>query len=259
MAQPGHVRLRDLRDIYRLVGECRDHRLDPAAWRAHMLLGLTDLTGSQVGIGGEVFLDTETGTVIVDPPPVEVGWAGPWARQRFLDYLRDSGPTGDPMLRRVMQVPRQLVTRSRDQLFDDRDWYRSAHFNDYHRVSEVDQIIQSLYRLPDGRVNVICLMRALGDPPFSARDRRMLHLFHHELGPMIGPTLARAPAAPIPDLSPRLRQTLDCLLSGQSEKRTAELLGISQATAHQYITALYRHYGVHSRAQLLARWVAPES
>lgn len=53
-------------------------------------------------------------------------------------------------------------------------------------------------------------------------------------------------------LSPRLQQTLVCLLQGQSEKEVAASLQLSRATIHQYITLLYRHFGVRSRAQLLA-------
>jgi DNA-binding NarL/FixJ family response regulator len=54
-------------------------------------------------------------------------------------------------------------------------------------------------------------------------------------------------------LSPRLRQTLDCLLEGHSEKEIADRLGLSATTIHQYVTALYRHFGVQSRAQLMAQ------
>jgi len=58
---------------------------------------------------------------------------------------------------------------------------------------------------------------------------------------------------PSPDkLSPRLRQTLACLLEGDSEKQVAARLSLSRATTHQYVTALYRHFRVQSRAQLLA-------
>jgi len=59
---------------------------------------------------------------------------------------------------------------------------------------------------------------------------------------------------PSPDrLSPRLRQTLACLTEGDTEKQVAARLGLSQTTTHEYVTALYRHFGVRSRAQLLAR------
>lgn len=50
----------------------------------------------------------------------------------------------------------------------------------------------------------------------------------------------------------RLRQTLVCLLEGDSEKQLAARLQLSLPTAHQYVTALYRRFGVHSRAQLLS-------
>jgi DNA-binding NarL/FixJ family response regulator len=53
-------------------------------------------------------------------------------------------------------------------------------------------------------------------------------------------------------LWPRLRQTLICLLQGDSEKQIATRLALSQATTHEYVTALYRHFRVQSRAQLMA-------
>jgi DNA-binding CsgD family transcriptional regulator len=52
-------------------------------------------------------------------------------------------------------------------------------------------------------------------------------------------------------LSRRLRQTLACLLDGNTEKRAAQRLGISGSTLHQYVTMLYRHFGVTSRSELL--------
>ena len=57
------------------------------------------------------------------------------------------------------------------------------------------------------------------------------------------------------ELSPRLRETLDCLLSGSSEKGIAQELRISPHTVHGYVKLIYRHFQVKSRAQLLAQWV----
>jgi len=58
---------------------------------------------------------------------------------------------------------------------------------------------------------------------------------------------------PGPDASsPRLQQTLACLLDGDSEKQLAARLGLSRATIPQYVTALYRYFGVTSRAHRLA-------
>jgi DNA-binding CsgD family transcriptional regulator len=59
-----------------------------------------------------------------------------------------------------------------------------------------------------------------------------------------------------PHLSRRLRQTLDRLLAGDGEKQIAGHLGLSRHTVHVYIKALYRCFGVNSRGELLARFVA---
>src|SRR5262249_6470116 len=56
-------------------------------------------------------------------------------------------------------------------------------------------------------------------------------------------------------LSPRLRRTLHCLQQGDSEKQVASRLGLSRPTVHQYVMALYRHFGVGSRAELLASFL----
>jgi DNA-binding NarL/FixJ family response regulator len=56
-------------------------------------------------------------------------------------------------------------------------------------------------------------------------------------------------------LSPRLRETLDCLLSGSSEKTIAKDLSLSPHTVHGYVKLIYRHFKVKSRAQLLSQWV----
>src|SRR5262249_30102613 len=84
------------------------------------------------------------------------------------------------------------------------------------------------------------------------REVRVLGFFHEELGRLIGRSLASATEPGPEKLSPRLRQTLACLLEGDSEKQVAARLGLSPATTHQYVTALYRRFGVQSRAQLLA-------
>jgi DNA-binding CsgD family transcriptional regulator len=57
------------------------------------------------------------------------------------------------------------------------------------------------------------------------------------------------------ELSPRLRQTLQSLLAGDSEKQAAAKLGVSQHTVHVYVKQLYRKFDVNSRGELLAKWV----
>jgi DNA-binding NarL/FixJ family response regulator len=63
------------------------------------------------------------------------------------------------------------------------------------------------------------------------------------------------PAPPLPNLSPRMQQTLQHLLAGDSEKQIAHQLGLSRNTVHVYVKALYRGFGVSSRGELLARFI----
>ena len=54
------------------------------------------------------------------------------------------------------------------------------------------------------------------------------------------------------------RRVLLTLLKGLSEKQVAAELNLSQNTAHQYVTMLFRRYGVRNRASLMARWLGPQ-
>jgi DNA-binding CsgD family transcriptional regulator len=68
-------------------------------------------------------------------------------------------------------------------------------------------------------------------------------------------SFARPAAGDGKELSPRLRQTLQSLLAGDSEKQAAAKLGVSQNTVHVYVKQLYRKFDVNSRGELLAKWV----
>ena len=67
----------------------------------------------------------------------------------------------------------------------------------------------------------------------------------------ISPTLS-LPTGPV-EMSPRLRQTLEYLMDGHSEKQVASLLQISRHTVHVYVKQLHRLFDVRSRAELLSR------
>jgi DNA-binding NarL/FixJ family response regulator len=83
------------------------------------------------------------------------------------------------------------------------------------------------------------------------RDARLVHLLNLALAPHLGRSLATA-TDPLARLSPRLRQTLDCLLEGDSEKQVAARLGLALPTVREYVQLLYRHFEVNSRAELMA-------
>ncbi|MDB5553457.1 MAG: Transcriptional regulator, LuxR family protein [Rhizobium sp.] len=56
-------------------------------------------------------------------------------------------------------------------------------------------------------------------------------------------------------LPPRLSQTLNRLVRGDSEKQVAMQLGLSRHTIHVYVKQLYKRLSVSSRGELLAKFV----
>ena len=61
------------------------------------------------------------------------------------------------------------------------------------------------------------------------------------------------------ELSPRLNETLQCLLDGASEKNIADQLKLSPHTVHGYVKLIYRHFQVKSRRNSSANRSAPPS
>jgi DNA-binding CsgD family transcriptional regulator len=254
MGKSAELRLADVRQAFRLIGECRELRRDANQWRQHAFRGLCRLLGARAANGGHIEW-VRPADVIRFLHPVVTGFSAEELAV-FAQFMRSRDPAEDPIFGRLGRLRGSVVTRSRPQLVKDSPWYRSVSFNEYRRVVGVDHCVYSLFALPaHGTYSLIGLHRAVGETRFSSREVRLLHLFHEELGPLIGKTLASGPQ--LAGLSPRMRQTLACLLEGDAEKQAARRLGVSLPTVHQYVTALYRHFGVNSRAELLAHFIDP--
>jgi DNA-binding CsgD family transcriptional regulator len=249
MGKSDLLRVQDVRDAYRLIGECRDLGGEPALWHFRMSAGLCRLIGAEAASGGE--------GVWIRPHAIRPISAfdnfDPIGRERLMAYFRENGPAADPIFGALRRVPGRLITCTRRELVPDRVWYRCASFNDYRRVAGIDHQLTSIYQVSDeGAISGISLHRAMRTRDFSPREQRLLKFFHGELGRLIGRQLVSATEPSPGTLSPRLRQTLACLVEGDSEKQVAARLGLSPPTVHQYVTTLYRRFGVRSRGQLLA-------
>ena len=218
-----------------------------------MLVELCRLVGAQVGISGSHQIDAGGRAQVMQV--VDVGWESDAERQSFHGFLQTEGLETEPIVCQIQRLPGRLITRTREQVIDDRDWYGSLH-HDFRRPCRIDHCVISFYRPNDRQpISSITVHRALGARPFSRRERWMIHLLHEELGPQIGEELAGASEPSASDLSPRLRETLRHLLQGASEKEAAAKIGLSRATVHEYVTSLYRHFDVRSRGELLAYWL----
>jgi DNA-binding CsgD family transcriptional regulator len=249
MSHSGALRVRDFRDAHQLIGECRELGADPALWHRHAFEGLSRLLGAMQVSGGEGWRRGQAGIEAVSAHQVS---ADGTARAYLLAYYQANGQASDPILAALAALPGPQITRTRRQLVPDAVWYRSVSFDQYRRPAAIDHELASICQVSDdGAISAISLNRISGEPDFSTRERLLVELFHAELGRLIGGPLVSAIEPGLEQLPPRLRQTLACLMEGDSEKQVAARLGLAQPTVHQYATRLYRRFRVRSRAQLL--------
>jgi len=96
---------------------------------------------------------------------------------------------------------------------------------------------------------------AAGDP--ADKERRLLADVMRMIGEQIHgqPPRMTVLETELNRLPPRLQQTMQSLLSGDSEKQAAAKMGVSPHTVHVYVKTLYRKYNVSSRGELLSKWV----
>lgn len=166
MGKSGRVRLSDLRAAFRLIGECRDLRADSASWRLHAHGGLCRLVGARAAVGGECRWHRPAGVFVV-LQLLDLGLT-PAQFDAFREFMRLCGLKNDPIFAPLNELTGRLVTRTRSQLVDDRDWYGSDGYNIYRRPIEIDHCIHSICDFtPDGGNNVIGLHRDVGEHNLS--------------------------------------------------------------------------------------------
>jgi DNA-binding CsgD family transcriptional regulator len=89
--------------------------------------------------------------------------------------------------------------------------------------------------------------------PFSEAARALVRVLVEH-----GWMLDRLLETSVPQRLPRrLRQTLELLLTGCSEKQLALTLQLSTHTVHDYVRELYKRLGVSSRSELFAQALRP--
>jgi DNA-binding CsgD family transcriptional regulator len=244
----------EMASALRLVGELRELPRGSAAQKEHALRGLSALVGAQVGLW--VNAGMSPGGLVIESA-VDRGWSGEAERSTFLRFVHAQqedmiDPSMGPL---ATAVSGPFCTLTREQLVSDRSWYRSAHVQDLRKAARVDSFLYSVCVPSTGGLRCISLHRAWGERAFSERERRLVDVFHRECG-----FLHAAPSglseAVIRGLTPRLVDTLRGLARGRSEKQVADDLRLSPHTVHEYVKALYRHFGVQSRSELLAACLA---
>jgi len=150
-----------------------------------------------------------------------------------------------------------VLARRRQELINDRDWYRSVYLNEFRRWWGFDHSIYSM--LTHGTAHVgMSVNRSFGGGKFEPQDQDLIETFHLACARVATESLHRNVAQSNKmrrdALAPRARDTLDCLLRGASTKDVSDELGLSPNTVRHYTKAIFRAFDVRSRSELLAHW-----
>jgi DNA-binding CsgD family transcriptional regulator len=245
------LRLRDVRSIYRLLGECTELGREPEMWRMHMLEGLRVLIGAQLAL--YMHIHDLNGPQERLSEPLSAGFLDGSHVRLWLHYQENNAHRDDPFhLQYYRGFAGSLRTRSLDSVLDQRQWLASVHYNEYVRPCGLNDRIASSLRLPgDDAIQAIVLHRAAADGKYSRRAVRLMRVFHHELSMALGTRLQMAAPEDVEPLPARLRDVLAGLVRGETEKQIARRLGLSPNTVNRHVQRLYRRFNVRSRGELM--------
>ena len=249
-AQARRLRLRDVRDVFRLLSEIRELGNDPKVWRPHMVKRLCKVFGAEIVISSEVHAQTmkKPGQTRI----IDIGW-GCDAEGNVWDIHSDRD---DENLEAwwLTKCDRKSAASKAEAAEAEAEEGVAVAVKPLKPVYGGKSFIMSQYPLPHiAAVDQLGLHRAFGDAPFSATEHKLIRMFHVELGRLWRKDVLKKAGDPTSDLPPRLSQTLQELLAGLSEKEIANKLDLSRHTIHNYVKALHQRFEVSSRGELLAK------
>jgi DNA-binding CsgD family transcriptional regulator len=250
---PETIPLSDVRLIVHLLGEvARPDGADAATKKRLLLSGLARIVNADVWVWGQGRATADGGIVIFSY--IDGGYASD--RQREIAMRPDLNTDAQDVERRVKDTGGRHLTRTRAQLMTDEEWYGSSFYRDYRKAADLDDFLFSVYPLPPDAISVIGLHRNVAAPPFGDRERCIAHLVASEIDWLHRAGSDLPGPAHVADLTPRQRQVLLLLLSGDSRKQVARKLEISEHTVTDHMKALHRHFNVNSRGELLALFMS---
>jgi DNA-binding CsgD family transcriptional regulator len=153
----------------------------------------------------------------------------------------------------LMMERKAHISRLRQQT-DPEDRFRSSGAYPLWKEVDVAPGIMSCRPVDATTLSAVSIHRRMDEPLFTARDLRIAHIVLTEV-PWLHPKAnAGRDSAGVPALSPRRRTVFMLLVQGYSRGRIASNLELSRHTVDEYVKEIYRHFDVHSQAELIGRF-----
>ncbi len=177
--------------------------------------------------------------------------------RRLTLYFESSygGPESFPEVNALVALMQkgERFTRRRQQLIPDEAVYGNGKAAYYRKEIGMDQGFYAFQPVGDGIWSCIGMHRNWGRPPFSPRQTRLAHIVLSEVTWLHRAALPGEESEKIPKLSRRLRTVFGLLMEGHGRQQIAGHLGLSEYTVRDYMSQIYRHFGVRTQVELLRR------
>jgi len=157
---------------------------------------------------------------------------------------------------REMKQRTSHLTWTRRQM-DPEDHFSRKSVKKMWEDAGIGDLMISACPLKSGGLSGVGIYRGIGRPEFDLRNAKMAHIVLAEVPWLHESELdGGGDKVVLPKLSPRRRAVLNLVLEGNSRKEMAAGLGISIHTIDGYVKDIFRHFEVHSQAELIARFRA---
>jgi DNA-binding CsgD family transcriptional regulator len=213
--------------------------------------GRTLITALMTAVEGDVmyWFDFESGSPGKITLFADAGWSGSKDKQAILG-LHEHPEVGQSL--NILATHPACLTRTDEQLTsslarsEQQQWYRHT------QSAGLSHLMFNAYPLPQQRRSCVAIHRRVHRPPYSSRDRGLVHLtlllvdaLHRKIRD-IPPGIDR-----ITELPPRQKQVLMHLLAGDSKKQIAHKLLLSEHTIGDHLKEIYKYFKVNTRSDLL--------
>lgn len=244
------IRLRDWRDLYLLIGECRNTGADGRVWRRHLTQRLRDFLDADIVSFMDCDLCTDAEQLGDQWLPTSKVTSGNWdgCTNATLDWLFSTISQSNTFLPNNQTGSRVRVASRNDlaRLFNQS--VRSDR-GDETSIAAGDFVL-SAHRHSQDQMQILVLLRTSDRPCF---ERRVMHLIRSlwiELCHFQPDELKALESSVFHKYPKRMLQVVACLLAGSTAKETAQILEVSVHTVQEHIKRLYKRTGTTNRAEL---------
>ena len=242
----------DVRDLVRILGEVAAMKPEPDTQRVYLMNELAALLGTDTWVWGVApLLDPEKQPVYLFQ---NTGGMDGGRMSRFLtavehpDTAKMTAPLAEALIAAGSQVTRhieQIVTRKR---------FAESPANPFWQAAGIGPILITLRPIPGYGISCIGFYRSVDAPMFTDRDSRLAHIVLNEVPLLHEAGMPHASSRTLPQLPPRCRLIMNHLVRNQSRRTIATHLGLSEQTVNGYVKKIFKHFGVHSQSELIARF-----